>query len=92
MVDLRNRAGLLVLTLALCFTSSGCFTYAVRSEQAKIAPYKSKTLHAYLWNLIENDKVTLRGFDVTTLNDDGLIERIDGFFGPLRPLPKHAGD
>ena len=34
--------------------------------------------------------MTLRGFDVTTLNDDGLIERIDGFFGPLRLLRKQA--
>ncbi len=61
MVSLREisnrarRAGLLVLALSLCATSTGCFTYAVRSEHAKVAPYQSKTLHAYLWNLIEND-------------------------------------
>ena len=46
--------------------------------------------YRYEWNLVEDDKVTLRGFDVTTLDYDGLIERIDGFFGPLRPLRKQA--
>ncbi len=53
--NMARRAGLLVLALSLCATSTGCFTYAVRSEHAKVAPYQSKTLHAYLWNLIEND-------------------------------------
>jgi hypothetical protein len=46
--------------------------------------------YRYEWNLVEDDKVTLRGFDVTTLDDEGLIERIDGFFGPLRPRRKQA--
>lgn len=42
--------------------------------------------YRYEWNLVEDGEVTLRGFDVATLADSGLIERIDGFFGPLRPL------
>ena len=48
--------------------------------------------YRYEWNLIEDGKVTLRGFDVTTLDEDGLIERVDGFFGPLRPLREKADD
>lgn len=48
--------------------------------------------YRYEWNLVENGEVIVRGFDVTTLNEEGLIERIDGFFGPLRPLRKKAED
>lgn len=46
--------------------------------------------YRYEWNLIEDGEVSLRGFDVATLNEAGLIERIDGFFGPLRPLRRAA--
>jgi len=46
--------------------------------------------YRYEWNLVQDGEVTLRGFDVTTLDDEGLIERIDGFFGPLRPLRNKA--
>ncbi|MGI9667254.1 MAG: nuclear transport factor 2 family protein [Acidimicrobiia bacterium] len=37
----------------------------------------------YEWRISSGETVILDGFDVTTLNDDGLIERIDGFFGEL---------
>jgi hypothetical protein len=37
----------------------------------------------YEWHLMRRGRVLVRGFDVTTTNDDGLIERIDGFFGDL---------
>lgn len=37
----------------------------------------------YEWHFIRGGRVLLRGFDVATLADDGLIERIDGFFGEL---------
>ncbi len=37
----------------------------------------------YEWVITTGDKLMLRGFDVATLDDDGLIERVDGFFGTL---------
>jgi len=39
--------------------------------------------YRYRWNMYVDDALTVEGFDVTTVNDDGLIERIDGFFGAL---------
>lgn len=41
--------------------------------------------HRYTWRIVANGKVLVEGMDVTTLNEDGFIERIDGFFGPIRP-------
>lgn len=41
--------------------------------------------YRYEWRISQGDVVILDGFDVTTLNDDGLIERVDGFFGELPP-------
>ena len=43
--------------------------------------------YRYHWNLVDRGRVRLLGFDVTTINGDGLIERIDGFFGVLE---RHA--
>lgn len=37
----------------------------------------------YVWHLVDHGKVLVKGFDVATINDDGHIERIDGFFGSL---------
>jgi len=39
----------------------------------------------YNWIISEQGKTLMRGFDVATLNDDGLVERVDGFFGELVP-------
>lgn len=46
--------------------------------------------HRYEWVItssINDDgtpgEVMIRGFDVTTVNDAGMIERVDGFFGEL---------
>lgn len=39
--------------------------------------------YRYEWLIIANGELLIRGFDVTTLNDAGLIERVDGFFGEL---------
>jgi hypothetical protein len=39
--------------------------------------------YRYEWLIINGDEVVLRGFDVTTLNEDGVINRVDGFFGTL---------
>ena len=40
--------------------------------------------YRYRWDLVKKGRVLVKGFDVTTLNNDGLVERIDGFFGDLR--------
>ena len=37
----------------------------------------------YEWVIVTGGELLLRGFDVVTLNADGLIERVDGFFGTL---------
>ena len=39
--------------------------------------------YRYEWRIADGDNVILDGFDVATINPDGLIERVDGFFGPL---------
>lgn len=48
-----------MLALCLCVPVTGCFTYAVRSEQARVTRYHRKTVHAYLWNLIEAEPVVV---------------------------------
>lgn len=40
----------------------------------------------YRWDLVKNGRVLVRGLDVATLGNNGLIERIDGFFGNLPPV------
>jgi hypothetical protein len=42
-------------------------------------------LHRYQWKVLDGDKLLMPGMDVTRLNEQGLIERIDGFFGPFPP-------
>ena len=39
--------------------------------------------YRYEWRIAVGDVVVLDGFDVATVNNDGQIERVDGFFGPL---------
>lgn len=39
--------------------------------------------YRYRWNMRVDGALAVEGFDVTTVDDDGVIERIDGFFGPL---------
>lgn len=41
--------------------------------------------HRYLWEIEYRGRVVVRGMDVTTLNDAGMIERIDGFFTHAPP-------
>jgi hypothetical protein len=43
--------------------------------------------HRYRWRMLRKGRLLLNGFDVATTTADGLIERIDGFFGPLPELP-----
>ncbi len=39
--------------------------------------------YRYEWVIVNDGELLVRGFDVTTLHEDGLIERVDGFFGTL---------
>ena len=42
-------------------------------------------LWRYEWRVFDGDKLVTPGMDVTRVGADGLIERIDGFFGPIPP-------
>jgi hypothetical protein len=42
--------------------------------------------YRYSWEIYIGEILIVKGFDVATLNENGLIERIDGFFGDLPPL------
>ena len=42
--------------------------------------------YRYRWNVVKKGRVLLKGFDVTTINAGGKVERIDGFFGELAML------
>lgn len=46
--------------------------------------------YRYEWLITTGDgpdtALLIRGFDVVTLDTDGMIERVDGFFGPLAPF------
>jgi SnoaL-like domain len=39
--------------------------------------------YRYEWVITVGDDLLIRGFDVTTIDDAGMIERVDGFFGVL---------
>lgn len=43
-------------------------------------------LYRYLWEVYEHGKLFLSGMDVTTINEEGKIVRIDGFYGPFPKL------
>lgn len=49
---------------------------------------KHHNRHRYRWNLINENSILVKGLDIATVDADGLIERIDGFFGAVpEPLP-----
>ena len=37
----------------------------------------------YEWVIVNDGELMIRGFDVVTVDVDGMIERVDGFFGTL---------
>jgi SnoaL-like domain len=41
----------------------------------------------YNWEFRKGEQLVVVGLDIVTMADNGLIQRIDGFFGPLAPLP-----
>ena len=42
--------------------------------------------YRYSWKITVGETLIVAGFDVAQLNENGLVERIDGFFGDLPPL------
>ncbi len=43
----------------------------------------------YRWDLFNNGNVIVNGLDIATVGPDGLIERIDGFFGDVPAAKSH---
>ena len=44
-------------------------------------------LYRYTWQISRGGEVLMPGFDVTEVDDAGMIVRVLGFFGPLPDLP-----
>ncbi len=42
--------------------------------------------YRYEWNMLSKHRVLMRGFDTARVDDDGLLARVDGFFGELSPV------
>ncbi len=42
-------------------------------------------LYRYKWNVYDGNKLMVPGMDVTRVDDQGRVERVDGFFGPIPP-------
>jgi hypothetical protein len=40
--------------------------------------------YRYEWQILLHGRTVLTGMDIATVADDGLIERVDGFFGPVK--------
>ncbi len=41
--------------------------------------------YRYRWHMTARGRVLLEGLDIALLGDDGLLARVDGFFGPMTP-------
>ncbi len=46
--------------------------------------------YRYAWRIVERGATVIEGMDVTTVDGNGKLARIDGFFGPLPELPGAA--
>ena len=42
-------------------------------------------LHRYNWEIHQGEALLVSGFDVTQVNEDAEVCRVEGFFGPLPP-------
>jgi len=66
-----RRALPLLLVLSVCVTSVGCYRFTVRSKNATAAEFQGRTVHSYLWNLVELDPTVVAencgDRDLTTL-------------------------
>lgn len=47
-------------------------------------------LHRYAWQIHRGDELFLPGFDVVETDEQGLVLRVEGFFGPLPPIPNDS--
>lgn len=65
---------------------------AFRSKypDARLAPSSIIDQHhnrlRYSWEIRKGTRLLLGGLDIVTMAGNGLIQRIDGFFGPLTPI------
>jgi hypothetical protein len=65
---------------------------ALRAEHpdAHLAPSSTIDQHhnrlRYNWEFRKGERLVLVGLDIVTMADNGLVQRIDGFFGPLAAL------
>jgi SnoaL-like domain len=65
---------------------------AFRAEHpdARLAPSSVIDQHhnrlRYNWEFRKGKRLMLVGLDIVTMAENGLIQRIDGFFGPLTPI------
>ena len=71
------------------------FEAMVREFRKKIPNAKSERTsgfnlqnnrYRYNWLVSAGDHPLMPGMDVTEINDDGLVVRVDGFFGPIPKL------
>jgi hypothetical protein len=78
---LHNHVGRDALEANVCAlrTDKPAYFFALASE---LDGHNDR--YRYRWDLVKNGRVLIEGFVVTTLNADGMIERIDGFFGGLK--------
>jgi nuclear transport factor 2 (NTF2) superfamily protein len=42
--------------------------------------------YRYTWEIYVGEMLIVKGFDVAQVNESGLVERVDGFFGDFPPL------
>jgi hypothetical protein len=49
----------LLLVLCVGMTSAGCYRFTVQSKNATAAEFQGKTVHSYLWNLVDLDPVVV---------------------------------
>jgi hypothetical protein len=47
------------LVVVLCAVDAGCYSFAVRSENDRPSAYQGRTVHSYLWSLVEMDPVVV---------------------------------
>jgi SnoaL-like domain len=40
----------------------------------------------YHWSVIIDENTKVDGFDASSINDEGKVDRVDGFFGPVTML------
>ena len=60
------------------------FPEAVCSRSSGVDSHHS--LHRYSWEIHQDGKLLVPGFDVAELNPQGEVCRVEGFFGPLPPI------